>query len=448
MIRRSVMILVAILSAMLAMSPIVHASTTQAVDADLGFEEAFPRRFYEKKYFGVAVTGASIVSAGVFSYVTAGAGAPAAATGVSTVASWVAGGGAGSYMAGLSTIGGWFGGNAMLGAAILNGISLGTVGGVSSFAALSTGQKALVMSSIAATTLDGVALVGNGHTQDLDFHVTLPVPRALADKRLGQLVDALEKVNKKLATTEVDLEKEADRSSKSGNSEPPLPTPKVLKLERELAAEGAKRKELDRQIEAEVDRAVSREETNGNSVVLAVLAHNLGKVDKFRRLLDRIDVTSDYLSYLRAVKAVQQDDYAEAKRLLIESSKQAPYAIEPPVLLVNLLGAEDFVKNEDAITGIAMRADEDFDSDAYASRANLVSLHYRIGTLALRAQRCNKALEEFKKAHDNLSNDSEERWRKGYSHLLKIGTANAHHCDGNMKEAEEAFASARKKRER
>lgn len=46
MIRRSVMILVAILSAMLAMSPIVHASTTQAVDADLGFEEAESPRVF------------------------------------------------------------------------------------------------------------------------------------------------------------------------------------------------------------------------------------------------------------------------------------------------------------------------------------------------------------------------------------------------------------------
>lgn len=110
------------------------------------------------------VTGTAIVAAGTFTYFTAGAGAPAAATGVSTVASWVAGGGAGSYMAGLSTIGGWFGGNAMLGSAILNGISLGTAGGMV-VGALSAGQKALALGATAATAMDGIAIISRPETQ-------------------------------------------------------------------------------------------------------------------------------------------------------------------------------------------------------------------------------------------------------------------------------------------
>lgn len=107
---------IAILCGSLSLLPSAHGTSASEAEMDLGFEAAFPRPFYQKKYFGLAVTGASIVAAGTVTYFTGGAGAPAAATGVSTVASWVAGGGAGSYMAGLSTIGGWFGGNAILGA--------------------------------------------------------------------------------------------------------------------------------------------------------------------------------------------------------------------------------------------------------------------------------------------------------------------------------------------
>lgn len=66
-------------------------------DLNLGFEDAFVRPFYTTSSFGFVVTGTAVVAAGAFSYFTAGAGAPVAATGVSTVASWVGGGGAGSY---------------------------------------------------------------------------------------------------------------------------------------------------------------------------------------------------------------------------------------------------------------------------------------------------------------------------------------------------------------
>jgi hypothetical protein len=72
-----------------ALAPLAAAASD---DTDLGFESAFPRKIYQKKYFGLAFTGVTVVAAGALTYFTAGAGAPAAATGVSTVASWVAGG--------------------------------------------------------------------------------------------------------------------------------------------------------------------------------------------------------------------------------------------------------------------------------------------------------------------------------------------------------------------
>ena len=57
----------------------LSATATTAGHADLGFESAFPRKIYQKKYFGLAITGVTIVAAGTFSYLTAGAGAPVAA---------------------------------------------------------------------------------------------------------------------------------------------------------------------------------------------------------------------------------------------------------------------------------------------------------------------------------------------------------------------------------
>ena len=159
---------------------------------DIDFEHIYPKAFYKKSYFGFVITGAAVVGAGAFTYFTAGAGAPAAATGASAVASWVAGGGAGSYMAGLSTIGSWFGGNAMLGAAILNGISIGTIGGgTSTFAALSVLGKAGVMASVAAMSLDGVAYFSNPETNKLEYKIKLTIPKNLGSKDTRRLVDRI-----------------------------------------------------------------------------------------------------------------------------------------------------------------------------------------------------------------------------------------------------------------
>ena len=175
-------------------------------DTDLGFETAFHRPFYKKKSFGLVITGTTMVAAGAFSYFTAGAGAPPAAAGVSTVASWVAGGGAGSYMAGASVVGGWFGGNAMLGAAVLNGISLGTVGAAGTWASLSAGQKALALASTTATLLDGIAVVSNPKTNQIEWRVILPVPISLANEHTRKLLAALEEASEYVAQSAADLE--------------------------------------------------------------------------------------------------------------------------------------------------------------------------------------------------------------------------------------------------
>jgi len=156
---------------------------------DIDFKHIYPKAFYKKSYFGFLITGVAVIGAGAFTYVTAGAGAPAAATGVSSVASFIAGGGAGSYMAGLSVVGGWVGGNAMVGAAILNGISIGMFG--SSLAGLSVLGKLSILSSVTASGLDGVAFFSNPETKELEYRIRLQIPKDLGSKATREIVDKI-----------------------------------------------------------------------------------------------------------------------------------------------------------------------------------------------------------------------------------------------------------------
>ncbi|MBK6851957.1 MAG: hypothetical protein IPG93_10125 [Burkholderiales bacterium] len=431
-------LLLAVLACLASFTTVAAAA---ADDTDLGFESAFPRKVYQKKYFGLAVTGASVVAAGTFSYFTAGAGAPAAATGVSTVASWVAGGGAGSYMAGLSTIGGWFGGNAILGAAVLNGISLGTVGGAGAWSTLSAGQKAVALSATAATTMDGLAIVAKPGTEQLEWRVLLPVPRDLADDRIGQLVDGLSKINSEIAILSADVDAAQQTFSKLASG---AAIPKKLNEARQaLAAADGRHKELRRQVDAEINRALKSGDTNRNTVVLAVLAHDSGRSAEFRKLLGRINpkllTRRSYLDYLRALAALQTGNVADAEALLQGSLKAANFAIEPSILLASILGGRGYPAQERKIEEIARHADMNFDADTYKPEASLVSLHYRIGTMALAAKRCDRAFDEFKKAQ-RAHSTIEKYWTgKDVRNFLDLGQANALYCQNKKADAYALF---------
>lgn len=424
-----------ILASIASFTPVAVAGSD---DADLGFESAFPRKLHQKKYFASAITGATVVAAGALTYFTAGAGAPAAATGVSTVASWVGGGGAGSYMAGLSTIGGWFGGNAMLGSAILNGVSLGTVGGMSSWGALSAGEKALALSATAATAMDGVAILSKPGTTQLEFRFILPVPLGLADARIRTLLENLSE-----AGHEVDKRGRAVNVEKTKQAPGAPPTASTLEAEQELSAAKGRFNTVTGQVDEEFSRVLKLGSSNRTTVVMAVLANNGGRTSDFRTLLKRIKPDSlthrAYLDYLRAIAALQTNKMDKAERLLYGSLRAANYAIEPPNLLVEILGRRGNPGQESRIDEIAGYADRHFDADAYMPVASLVSLHYRIGNLALRANRCERALYEFKKAQSELST-IEKYWKgKGVRNHLDLGVANALHCQNQKDEAHKVF---------
>jgi len=410
-------------------------------DTDLGFEAAFHRPFYKKKSFGLVITGTTMVAAATFSYFTAGAGAPPAAAGVSTVASWVAGGGAGSYMAGASIVGGWFGGNAMLGAAVLNGISLGTVGAAGSWASLSAGQKALALASTTATLLDGIAVVANPETNQIEWRVILPVPISLADEQTRKLLETLEEASEDVAKSAADLEATTQKQH-----------PKSPESAEFVAAKQAHEQVLSRynvkiqKLENELAQVMSSGASNHTTILMAVIAHNTGRSDQFRGLLNSVKDkhlrNRSYLDYLLAIGNLQLGKVTEAEMLLKESGIAAPFAIEPAILMASLAGNPNFKDNEPKINEIVNKAEENFDADKYISSASLVSLHFRVGTMALVAKRCDPALEAFKKAQKWQPIIGKYFTDKDTRNLLEIGEANAMHCQGKPREAWEIFNSA------
>ena len=291
---------------------------------EMGFSDVFDKKFYEKKSFGVAVLGATIVAAGAFSYFTAGAGAPTAATGVSTVASWVGEGGAGSYMAGLSTIGSAFGGNAMLGAAILNGVSIATIGGGSTFASLSASQKALAMASVSATMLDGVAIMNGTGTSALTYRIALPTPKNLGSKELRVQADELRNLGKeerKLGEKMDELVADRLKAKEAGKTpEKGASSKKLADAESKLSETREKRTQLEKKIVNRAQNAIKGSSSAEDRILLAVLAKNLGKSDLFAELVGKVSTDNakdaGYVYYLKSVAKIEKNQIDDAKQLL------------------------------------------------------------------------------------------------------------------------------------
>ncbi|MFY4805304.1 hypothetical protein ACOTVJ_02785 [Aliarcobacter butzleri] len=398
---------------------------------NIDFASMYPKAFYKKRYFSFAVTGIVIVGGVAFSYFTAGAGAPVAATGVSSIASYVGGGGAGSYMAGLSTIGGYFGGNAILGGAILNGVSLGTIGGGTTFASASIFGKLAIILSANAMALDGVYLVKNPETNELEYRLQVQIPKNLGSKRTREFVDNIYSTKEKISKVQEEI-KDKDYMEKSENKE-------IEKL-------ALKRDTLNKNLEAYNDEIFKllevyiKEDKNNQEdlLVLGVIAYNNYKYDIFSQAINKIDKSklknTGFLNYLLAIENLIKKDVESAKSNLVNSIDENQYAIEPVILYINLL-AEDFEKNEEKILSYVKKIDDDFDSDKYQTNYSLASIYNRLGTIYFNSERYSKANEYYKKAIDNLSFFGSS----DVKHLIQIQQANALYKDGKINMADKTY---------
>lgn len=387
---------------------------------EISFHEAFPKPIYKKSYFGYTVMGTTIVCAGAISYFTAGTGAPAAAAGTSSIATWVGGGGAGAYMAGLSTIGGWFGGNAILGSAILNGISIGVIGGgATKFATLPALGKVGVLTSVTASALDGIALFEDPETKNLTYRVRLILP-----------VDMGSKSVRDLAKTFNDLEDDMQKADSKRDSKA---YELLSKKKIELANVGHKWAK---------DALVSKDTTNSDLIVLGVFSKNVGDFDLFEKLISRVSTNkiqdTGYVDYLRAIVSVEKGDIKTSENFLRKSFKLNPYAIEAPLLLVNMQG-RNFKLNEKDILATLKTAQKYYDADKYEAGYSLVSMYYRVGTLYLLNANYPQAEFYFKLALDKTSMLQKYFGKNQMSNMIKLGIANAVYGQNKMKKADEMF---------
>ncbi len=142
-----------------------------------------------------------------------------------------------------------------------------------------------------------------------------------------------------------------------------------------------------------------------------------------------------YLYYLKAVAKIEKNQIDEAKQLLEKSSIHNPYAIEPPILRVNVLGSRGFEANKGEILDIVSRAEKMFDAEKYSTPFSLVSLYYRVGTLALHNKDYSLAETQFSKALDNRSLLEKYGPKDAFDGMIRTGLANALYGQGRKDEA-------------
>ena len=389
---------------------------------DIDYKSVYPKKIYQKSYFGLAVTGAVIVGAGAFTYFTAGAGAPAAATGVSTVATWVGGGSAGSYMAGLSTVGSWFGGNAILGASILNGVVLGTVGGGvgnASLASLTLLGKVGLFATISASSLDGVFYWMNPETNQLEYKVKVSIPQKLGSKRTRELVDEISFINEKF--------NEAVENKEAINQ-------KHLTMLKE---------ENNRYALELLEFYLNQSENNQEDLlVLGMIAWNNSKYDLFSKAINKVDRTklknTSLLNYLEALDNLSKGNINETKLKLQNSIDENKFAIEPVILYINILANENFDDNEDKILRHVEKIKKDFNSDDYATEYSLASIYYRLGTIYFNNKRYSEAKKYYEKANDEL-NIFQTYFANSLKHTIQLGIANSLYQDFKIEEANKIY---------
>lgn len=217
-------------------------------------------------------------------------------------------------MAGLSTIGSWFGGNAILGAAILNGISIGTIGGgASTFAALSILGKAGVMASVTAMSLDGVAYFANPTTKNLEYKVKVTIPKNLGSRDTRKLVDNL-----------YDTKEKIQEALEDGDG---IKQKAFFDLNNKYKKNGI---ELLKNKLYETDN-------QEDLIVLSIIAWNNSEYELFDEAINKIDTSNldntSFLNYLQALQALSKGNIESSLAHLDNSIDENPYGIKGDRLL-------------------------------------------------------------------------------------------------------------------
>ena len=379
-----------------------------ASESDLTFENVYHKAFYRNPWIQYGILSTAIVTAVVVTTFTAGTGAPAAATGVSSVASWIAGGGAGSYMAGLSAVGSTFGGNAILGAAILNSASALSIGGIVGKSGIALASK-LAIGALEAGQL-AVILSEDNNKDTLSYSIVIPLPQRIGGESAQQLIANIKTLNDNLKDGNVNIETYANLKQIAHND----------------AIELFGSSDLE-------DRVVS-----------VVALHTLGYVEDFNNLAGRLHPhyapESSFVYYLKAISALYRGNYEEADRLSSYSMSFEPKVIEPVLINImaryNISTANRFYSN---LQGYLADIDK-FSKYYYTTVNGKINAYILLATLSYINKDFANSKELYKLAY------SETDWigSKNKKASLCASIGNACYCLNETSEGKEYYDKAKK----
>lgn len=372
---------------------------------DFRFKTVYHKPFYKNPYIvnGV-IAGTAVVAATVTVY-TAGAGAPAAATGVSTVATWIGGGSSGAYMAGLSTVGSAVGGNALTGAAILNSISAMTVGGIAGKATTAT-AAAIALRVLEAGQIGVTFYSDESRNADyLAYSIDIPLVK-IGDETAAKLIEHISRFNKEIQSGVYSRELiESERLVLKGKS---------------IALKNSSNLE--------------------NRVVGIIALYNLGFIDEFKEYSYNIphsqkEENNSIVLYLKSIAYLLDGNWSKSASCSYDIMVREPKVIEPVMLYTIAKFNEDELssKVEEIIGHI-----QNFSKNYYTTVNNKLAAYVLFGDLCSYKKLYDPSARLYKLAYD------ETDWLGESDVKAKIAVkyANSLYKTGQHAEAKKFYAKA------
>jgi hypothetical protein len=171
-------------------------------------------------------------------------------------------------------------------------------------------------------------------------------------------------------------------------------------------------------------------------LVLSVIAADKNEYELFNKAISGIDRSKldklGFLYYLDGLNSLYHGNENKALVYLQNAMDEDKYALEPIALSINILGYNDFFQNETKIENLVKFAEDNFDSDDYATPLSMVSIYYRVGTLYFVNGRYVKARQYFEKGKDELGFLQKHFFGKELKHTIELSIANAIYKEGKV----------------
>jgi tetratricopeptide (TPR) repeat protein len=186
--------------------------------------------------------------------------------------------------------------------------------------------------------------------------------------------------------------------------------------------------------------ALERANSPQDMLVLGLINRNVGNDDLGDALIDNIPIdrltSTGYLSYVQAVMKTENGHLDEAVQLLRQVRESDPYAIEPTLLLINLMGHQGFLKNEQEMQAIVRATEKSFDKDEYDTNYGLLALNYRMASMHFLAGKYDEAQRWYESAYESIPFIQERFGARPIRNLVRLGIANSLYAQGKTVEAE------------